>query len=179
MPFEYGGQTWPDLAHVIRKKQVRLLHPTPDIIDGYKCRYPNALVGTPDLEFRTSPVHGLTREPDGFLTKDAEGVHTGQIQLHLVPGQDAAGEMRCQAFKMEPRLLTIGEYQAWKVTHPDEEPVRLYSDWSNARPLGDVLPDPVPEPTFGVSLLLGVLALAIIFKVFRRNAKVFSRKAVT
>jgi len=168
--YEYGGQTWCVKPWVIRKREVRLVHELADTVDWYTCRWPNALDDREEHPYRHSNVFGIRKDGSGTMTKDADGVHTGYITMHLVPGQDPAGEVRCTASRLDPSETRTREgYKAWKATHPDEEPAKLTSAWSNPQPLGPVEPDPVPEPGIVVSLFLGVLALAAFSKVFRRR----------
>jgi len=169
--YEYGGQTWCVVPWVIRTRQVRLVHELADTVDKYVCRWPNALEDSDVRPFRTSVVYGIGRDKStGVMDKDAQGIHTGFIRMHLMPGQDPAGEVRCTAARWDPPETRTNEgYKTWKATHPDDEPTWLTSDWSNPQPLGVVEPDPVPEPGIVVSLFLGVLALAAFSKVFRRR----------
>ena len=170
--YEHGGETWPVLPWVIRTREVKLLHVEADTIDGYKCRWPNALPESEGvMEFRYSPLYGLTRDKNTGIIDKAEGdIHVGHIQMLLVPGQDPAGEVRCLAIRQEPReTRTAAGHKAWLAENPDGVVIREESLWSNPRPVGVVEPDPVPEPGIVVGLFLGVLALAAFSKVFRRK----------
>jgi hypothetical protein len=172
MPFEYGGQTWPDTPWVIRERTVRLTHPQPDTVDALTCRYPN---GQEITAYRESPVFGLQRNRQTLiLERDENDIFTGTLRMHLIPGQPADGEVRCKAGTYGDNravLLNMNAYRAWKREHPDEEPDQtiLWSDWSNSQPLGVVEPDPVPEP--GLILLLAIGAVGLWIAGWRRKTR--------
>jgi len=180
MPFEYGGQTWPDLPPTVtRTREIRLLHPTPDDVDAYQCRWPNGEVLTAFREGRVIvPRQGATPSTM-VMVKDANGIHTGTLRMILLPGQDPAGEVRCKAGRFDypegqgPELFyDLTAYRMWKAANPTlGEPTRTitWSEWSNPQPLGVVEPDPVPEPAF--ILLLGIGLLGLCFAAWRRKTQ--------
>lgn len=157
MPFEYGGQTWPDTPWVIRYRDVRLQHPTPDLIDGYQCQWQDGLVLTAMRE------GNVTLDPPASRTTgiypSVDNIHSGQLYMHLIPGQPADGPVRCLAYRWEPRLVTRQQWNEWEEANPGKTPVMIKSDWSNSQPLGPVLPDPVPEIGLNLAIITGLLGL--------------------
>lgn len=141
---------------IIRERPVRFTHPTPELVDGFQCNWPN---GDP------APGVPLRREMGVYdVVRDATtGVYHGTLGMHLWPGQDPVGDVRCKAYTLNPRFGTQAELNDWVNASPANGPIReqerILSVDSNPRPLGEVPPDPAPEPGLIFALVLGVLGL--------------------
>lgn len=141
---------------IIQNRSVRFTHPTPQLVDGFQCNWPN---GDP------APGAPLRREMGVYdVTRDATtGIYQGTLGMHLWPGQDPAGDVRCKAYTLSPRFATKEELNAWVAAGPPNGPARvqerLLSLDSNPRPLGEVPPNPAPEPGLTLALVLGTLGL--------------------
>lgn len=168
MPFEYGGQIWPDSPWVTRTREVKLLHTAPDSIDFYRCQYTN---GVEVLSYREDNVT-IARDHSTFIMdaeylEDGSGIHTGTLRMGLTPGQP--GDIRCKAGsyatdEMRDIAHSASAYRQWEAEHPNEtwSAEILWSDWSNSLPIGPVSPDPVPEPGVVLMLLIGVIGLWVV-----------------
>lgn len=163
MPYEYGGQTWPDTPWVARTRTVKLLHPSPDTIDFYRCQWTD---GTDITLFREGDVM-IERDQSTFImAKDAVNGHVGTLRMSLVPGQP--GDVRCKAGVYENPVSAdiardVGAYRTWQDANPGEH-LNLavsWSDWSNSLPIGTVEPNPVPEPGLVIMLMVGTLGLVV------------------
>lgn len=165
---EEHTEPWGTAEHVVRKREVSFAHETPDLVTGYRCRWPNEL--TEGEEFHYGPVDvGLNRST-GILFKNDSGGHTGVLHMIAKPGQDAAGDVECQARTLDPiEARTLNGYRDWKATHPDEEPQLVSSEWSNPQPLGEIQPDPVPEPLLFWGLMAGLAGL--VFFAWRQKTR--------
>lgn len=165
-------EEWGESPYVIREIEVRLLHERADTVDAYWCQWPD---GTESTSFREGAVRGIDRDRTTFvMRKDADGVHSGRLQMHLVPGQSPADEIRCKAGTYgDQRSLVydMNAYRAWQADHPGEElnVEILWSDWSNGRAIGEVEPDPVPEPALVLLLALGIIGLC--FAAWRQRTQ--------
>jgi hypothetical protein len=171
MPFEYGGQTWPDTPFVSRTREIELLHETPDDVNFYKCQWTD---GTNITSFRERPVWVERSSVTFVMVKDEDGSHTGTLRMALVPGQP--GEIRCKAgVYKDPEAASIAldmtAYQTWEAAHPGEQLNLdvLWSEWSNPVPIGTVEPNPVPEP--GVTLLLIAGLIGLVVMGWRRKTR--------
>ncbi len=165
---EAHPEPWPDTPWVIRHRPTRLKHEAPDSLDAYKCQWPD---GTELTAMREGAVSGIAKSKtaDGTFAfeKDAEGIHHGVLQMHLVPGQPATGEIRCKAGAYEANRELVYDrsaYQMYKAMNNGEEPEfnMLWSEWSNPQPIGVVEPDPVPEPGLVTALIIGVAVMAVL-----------------
>lgn len=160
-------EAWPATPWVIRTRIIKLeQREAYEEVDLYQCQYPDGV--TPGA-FRMGPVRNLKRDRETLQlipnTSMPNNRFEGTLHMHLVPGQPADGQLRCRAGKFADREPTFSwdAYQAWKLENPDSEPdfTITYSAWSNTVPLGEVAPDPVPEPGVITMLIVGIIGLGI------------------
>lgn len=168
MPLMPQGD-WSVVPYVSRPQIVRLKHNEPHTINGYVCSWPNGAEEATD-RLEANIIN---------LTLGADGTHTGKLMLIVYPGQDPSGEIRCNARRLTPHFDTLQETITWHEENPELQQEWLISGDSNPLLLGEILPNPVPEPSFFVGLVVGLLLLIALTRRALRAPNHAQRRSTT